>query len=310
MPTLAAGSNVALEASAQGYVGVDDQAAAASSALDTVVVGLGSGAADELTSQPLTTVPASSVTGQQQGGGSSQQQSQSSFAVYACDIPTDMDDHSILNVFAVYGKICAFNKVSNTEVGQAIIIEYEEQQAAEEAQKMLNQSLIRDRTVRCLMMSGLRYIQETMVTGPRLMVERLDPSIESHRLTDVCGLWGQVLDCKVEEDDKGKSCGYGFVHYADAAGANRALENMNKIQIGVLHVELRPFEWKDALLFRGPLYMLDSVSQQRHSHMQQHHQMGAWSAADMSGQQYHAGPGGMGTVGIMPYSYGVTQQAW
>jgi len=93
-----------------------------------------------------------------------------------------------------------------------------------------------------------------MDSGQRLYIERLDPDIQSQGLWDVCNLFGQVLDCKVEVDEDERSRRYGFVHYARGEDARKAMTFMNGMQIGSCAVEMRPFEADENMLFTGCSY--------------------------------------------------------
>eukprot|EP00927_Polykrikos_kofoidii_P066582 TRINITY_DN62153_c0_g1_i1.p1 TRINITY_DN62153_c0_g1~~TRINITY_DN62153_c0_g1_i1.p1 ORF type:complete len:378 (+),score=76.06 TRINITY_DN62153_c0_g1_i1:110-1243(+) len=224
------------------------------------------------------------------------------YGIYACDLMPQLDQRELRQVFILFGELASFQQVSVTETGQAVIVEYTTTEAAVNAQAMINHALVRGRNCRCLLMSSLQTVQETMVSGSRLMVENVDPAIETHRLADVCDLFGKVLDCKVETDDAGVSKGYGFVHFAEAANAKKAMDSMNNIQVGALHLSLRPFEWKDVALFGGCCYLAG---------MQQATM--SWPVDHSGGMMQHGVGLGMdhGCGGMMSaYHNGGMQQCW
>merc|ERR1712192_10810 len=156
-------------------------------------------------------------------------------------------------VFGAYGNIVSVQQ-ADAPPEEAVIIEYTSCEAATEAQSTVNQATIRGKECRVMLVSSLEIIRRTMVTGRRLIIENLDPAIEGRGLWDVCALFGDVLDCKLQLEEDGRSSGYGFVHYAKEEEAARAKKDLDKMQIGTCMARLRPFEWDDAARFTGTLY--------------------------------------------------------
>lgn len=219
-------------------------------------------------------------------------------SIYTCGLSASLSEGDIKELFCRFGEITNFQRLGSNEQAQSNIVEYSTADAAEEAQGMVNHASIRGKNCRSLLLTTVHLIQETMGAGNRILIECLDAGIESHRLLDVCNLFGNVLDCKVEVDETGRSRGFGFVHYDDLAGAEKALSKMNNIQIGSSHVRLRRFEWSDDVLFTCCGYLNEF-----NPHPPQHqHQMpmGGW----MPPEQGHRHYGGMGQ-----YEGGM-QQCW
>jgi len=92
----------------------------------------------------------------------------------------------------------------------------------------------------------------------RLLIEKIDPAVQSRGLCDLAALFGEVLDCKVERsssvnDEAAGGC-LGFVHYAQEQEATKARTFLNGMQIGESVLQVRPFEAKDVSLFTGCSY--------------------------------------------------------
>lgn len=174
-------------------------------------------------------------------------------SVFICDLVPGLTEDELSELFANYGAILHLRPVHDFSE-EAAFVEYEQAASAREAISMLNHACLRGKTCRCLPVSALEVIWQTMDTGHRLVVESLDASIESRGLNDVCGLWGNVLDCKVELDEEEHSRGYGFVHFSSASEASKAIHFMDGMQIGEMCMEVRLFEAKDVALFTGCLY--------------------------------------------------------
>eukprot|EP00928_Gymnodinium_smaydae_P008402 TRINITY_DN13065_c0_g1_i1.p1 TRINITY_DN13065_c0_g1~~TRINITY_DN13065_c0_g1_i1.p1 ORF type:complete len:264 (-),score=37.50 TRINITY_DN13065_c0_g1_i1:331-1017(-) len=158
--------------------------------------------------------------------------------VFACDLPKDFSENDVRQLFGTYGELRSVPVFRQGEHSTTVVVEYCTCQAAAEAQATLDHALVRGRGVRCLLASSLALVQETLMTGQRLLLEDLDFAIESHRLHDVCSLFGKVLDSNVEPDSSGRSRGYGFVHYASLEDATRAMESLHGTEVGTAKIKL------------------------------------------------------------------------
>jgi len=172
--------------------------------------------------------------------------------LFVYDLP-ELTETQLRLVFGHHGEI-----VSAYMKGDRAEVEFSTCQAAFEAQRIVNLAAVRGKTCRCLLSSAVALIEKTMSGGHRLIVEHLDIAVESQGLWDMCGLFGHVLDCKVELDVREKSCAVGFVHFAHKNEAEKACAFMHNMQIGGLLIELRPFESKDLALFTGCNYSTQS----------------------------------------------------
>uniref|UniRef100_A0A7S4RK29 RRM domain-containing protein n=1 Tax=Alexandrium monilatum TaxID=311494 RepID=A0A7S4RK29_9DINO len=173
--------------------------------------------------------------------------------VYASDLPKGLGEAELWQVFGNYGDIVSIEQV-NDSGSEAVFVGYKELEAAKEACKILNYASMRGVMCRCLMADRLVVIRRTMNTGQRLIFEQLDPAIDSCGLSDLCSLFGEVLDCKVEVEEEPGSCGFGFVHFSTEDEAAKAKLFLSGVQLGSSAAEIRPFELADIVLFTGCRY--------------------------------------------------------
>ena len=62
-----------------------------------------------------------------------------------------------------------------------------------------------------------------------LFIKNLDKSIDHGSFHDFFSSFGTILSCKLSTDrETGESRGYGFVHFADVAASEKAMESLNK----------------------------------------------------------------------------------
>lgn len=171
--------------------------------------------------------------------------------VYVCDVHPEITREDLWQVFGHYGEIVSIEPLTAGAGAFHICFTQANLTAADEACGILNYSSLRGQTCRCYSAASLEIIRRTMDTGQRLVIEQLDPAVESCGLHEACSLFGQVLDCKVEPDAERGTCNVGFAHFRNEEDAAKATKFLGGMQIGNLVVQVRLFEPADVTLFTG-----------------------------------------------------------
>lgn len=106
--------------------------------------------------------------------------------------------------------------------------------SAERALDTLNNTQIKGRPCRIMWSQRDPSVRKSGVGN--IFIKNLDPAIGHKELHDTFSAFGNILSCKVANDEKGQSKGYGFVHFETAEAADSAIQMVNDMMIGTKKV--------------------------------------------------------------------------
>lgn len=168
-----------------------------------------------------------------QTGGQPQSGPPQFASLYVGDLNKDVTEAMLYEIFNSVGPVASIRVCRDNVTRQSLGYAYVNFHAvadAERALDTLNYSTIKDRA--CRIMWSHRDPNLRKAGSGNVFVKNLDKTVENKRLYDTFSLFGNILSCKVAQDEHGKSKGYGFVHYETHEAAISAIERVNGLTIG------------------------------------------------------------------------------
>lgn len=196
---------------AAGQEGADTPAQNGAPAIDTTVAPSGPGDSE-------VTTPFSATANN----------AQHSASLYVGELDPSVTEAMLFELFSSIGQVASIrvcrDAVTRRSLGYAYV-NYNNTADGERALEDLNYTSIKGRPCRIMWSQRDPALRKT--GQGNVFIKNLDAAIDNKALHDTFTQFGNILSCKVAQDELGNSKGYGFVHYETAEAASSAIKSVN-----------------------------------------------------------------------------------
>lgn len=153
-----------------------------------------------------------------------------SASLYVGDLLNDVTEGVLFEIFNRVGPVASIrvcrDAVTRRSLGYAYV-NFHHVQDAERALDTMNFTDIKGNPCRIMWSQRDPTLRKTGVGN--IFVKNLAPTIDNKGLFDTFSVFGNILSCKVVNDEAGGSKGYGYVHYETGEAAEEAIAKLNGI---------------------------------------------------------------------------------